>query len=122
MKNTNGLNQIILQKLRTSVLKSSEIQEILNKNSEFRFDHTSTRKFMRELEEEMSKDGILIESSLRGYFIPDSPDQAIEGLAFLRKKALSLMKRYNRRLKVYQRIFPSLKQLELFDIKKAGEE
>ncbi len=115
------LNQIILQRLKTSVLKSKEIQDILNKNSEFRFDHTSTRKFMRELEEEMSKDGILIESSLRGYFIPDSPEQAIEGLEFIKKKALSLMKRYNRRLKIYQKIFPSLKQLELFDEKETND-
>ena len=107
------VQDIIVAKLMTRPLKSNQIQAILQEHIDPNYNHVRTRAYMRALESKLAEEGLLIESSHKGYFIPQTQEEAEEGLRFIRNKAIALFDRYNRRLKLYRKKFPQLKQLEL---------
>lgn len=106
-------NEVIIQKLKEGPIKSCEIGLILKEITGNDYNHDLVRWYMRNLENNLINAGILIESSLKGYFIPGTKEEAIEGLEFIKRKAMGLLKRYNKRLRLYKKIFPDINQIEI---------
>lgn len=101
-------DEIVAALLAGRIITSEQIKE------NFAFTtNAEARKFMEKLERELFEEGIPLTSSFCGYYVPQSKEQAIEGLIFLRKKAMSILKRYNQRLKMYKQKFPELEQYQL---------
>lgn len=113
------MNDLIVQDLIVAKLLSGQklsvkkVQQLLNEHIDGSYCNRKTRKYMRELEHKLLGEGILIESSAKGYYIPTTQEEAEEGLRFIHKQALSLFNRYNERFKLYQKIFPGIIQLSL---------
>ncbi len=112
-----SVQDLIVSKLMVRPVKSQELEKILKEYIDSSYNHNKVRAYMRALEEKLAEEGILIESSVKGYFIPTTPEQAAEGLEFIRRKAVSLMKRYNQRLILYRKKFILPNQLRLFEDK-----
>lgn len=93
--------------LSGKLITSGQIQKWL------KMTNPEARKFMKELEEELYSQGIALMSNIHGYYIPSSKNMAIEGLEFLHRKAMSIIKRYNQRLKLFKRIYPEIQQYEI---------
>lgn len=117
MKTEISAQDIIVSKLMVRPVKSQELEMILKEHVDSSYNHNRVRAYMRALEEKLAEEGILIESSLKGYFIPTTSEQAVEGLEFIRRKAIALMKRYNQRLVLYRKKFILPNQLTLFENK-----
>lgn len=100
------IKKLIIERLKKGELvKSAEIERLCG------LTNPAVRSLFKDIERELSRERILLVSTLKGYKIAKDERDAEEGVIFLRKKLKALGKRYIERKKTYERIFST--QLEL---------